>query len=103
MDRFILGENPRTMRGLSIIQLIEPITIILVHEGIVTFHHDNKCYHKHFVYKNSDGEIENYTFQIHHLFTTDFNIDNHEIKANKVMDKAFHWYADYLTWQDQQL
>lgn len=96
MDRFYLAENPRTNAGVAIIHMIEPITIILVLDGFT----NGNSYYKHFTFINSYGFAEEYTLAIHHYFTTDFNEENHESKAFKIINKAWHWYKSYLEWED---
>lgn len=98
MDKFLLAENPMTNNDTCIVHTIEPIAII---ELSLEKPLKNQ-YQKKYVYIGADGLREEWTFGIHHFFTTDFNEENHEAKAFKLMDKAWHWYAAYLKWEDEQ-
>lgn len=101
MDRFLLAENPMNTSGGAtvIVHTIEPKAMIQVHNG-----HDpiDFGYSKQYSFKNTDGDIEQYTLRLFHYFTEDFNEDNHKPAAYKIMDKAWHWYMAYLKWEDEQ-
>lgn len=99
MDQHLLAENP--MRGpkggLAIIRTTQPVSIYEVYEG----HEIMKGIWKHYHYKNSEGEIEKYTFRTHHFFSTDIDTATEEV-AIKFMDEAWHWFMAYMKWEDNQ-
>lgn len=98
MDRFLLADNPRTNRGLSIIHMLDPIAIILVEdEHIISSKHYEHCIHA--------ATGEKFTLIIHHMFTTnmagmDDNIGENMVK--KLLQRAWHWFDDFLKWEDEQ-
>lgn len=97
MDRFLLADNPRTNRGLSIVHMMDPVAIIIVDEG----HVNTGKKQKHFEY-----DYELYTLSMHHFFTTnmaglDDKIGNE--MTDKLLSKAWHWFKSYLQWEDEQI
>lgn len=45
---------------------------------------------------------EDYTFQAHHLFTREFDSEQHHLIVTKLLDRAWHWYKAYMEWEDSQ-
>ncbi len=82
-----------------IIHTIEPKSMIQVQLGHLSV---KNPHFKHYFFRNAFGEVEHYTLSIYHYFTEDFNEDNHKPSADKLLDKAWHWYMAYLKWEDEQ-
>lgn len=92
LTRFLIADNPMAEGSPSaIIHTIEPVAIIEVIEG----HKPQKTFHEFFKFGN-----ELFTFRIHHLFTTQFDGDQHHLIAKKLFEKAWAWYVAYLNWED---
>lgn len=98
MNKFLFAENEMAKNNTpAIIHMLDPISIILIEEG----HVNHERPHKHFTHIGLDGATEHFTLIVHHLFSTKFVSDD-EIPAivDKLLTKAWHWYASYLNWQD---
>ena len=95
MDKHLLAENPMRSPegGLCIIRTIQPVSIYEVIEGTIEMKGICKRY-----YLNNTA----YTLRCHHYFSTDIDTAN-ESEVFKFMDDAWHWYAAYLRWEDEQI
>jgi hypothetical protein len=99
MDKFLLAENPMAETdNLAIIHMLAPIAIINVVEAHVVADRP----HRHYVYNGHDGQ-EPITLVVWHMFTTEFDSEQHSLMVDKLLRNAFHWYAAYLTWEDNNI
>jgi hypothetical protein len=100
LTRFLIADNPMVEGAPSaIIHTVSPQAIIEVIEG----HIYATSPYRHFQYVNTDGLAELYTLRVHHLFTTEFDGEQHHIITTKLLSKAWHWYMAYMNWEDQQI
>lgn len=92
MTRFLIADNPMVEESTtSIIHTLDPQSIIEVLEGHLVV----KTPHRHYQYND-----ELYTLRIHHLFTQQFDSEQHHLIVTKILDKAWHWYMAYQKWED---
>ena len=102
MDRFLIAENPLSDNGnLAIIHTIDPMAIIEAREGY--FKSQEGALYKHYTYINSDGIPEEWTLRVHHLYTQEFDSERHHAIVVKLLDRAWHWYAAYMAWEDERI
>lgn len=100
LTRFLIADNPMVEGAPSaIIHTQNPQAIIEVIEG----HEMCKTPYRHYSFANIDGLIEHYTFRVHHLFTTEFDSEQHHIITTKLLDRAWHWFMAYMQWEDEQV
>ena len=94
LTRFLIADNPRVKGSPSaIIHTVSPQAIIEVIEAHVVA----ATPHKHFAYKD-----EAYTFRVHHLYTTEFDAEQHHLIVDKLLNRAWHWYMAYMKWEDEK-
>lgn len=99
MDKFLLAMNEMSGNDdVVIVRAVQPVS----HYQVVDGHVGSRQIHKHFTYKNSEGEKELYTLVVTHYFTTDIDTTD-ESEVYKFMDDAWHWYMAYLKWEDEQI
>lgn len=99
MDKFIIGDNPMHKgSGTWIIHLLNPQAHIECLEGYI----QTDKIHKHYSFKNSDDEIEEWTLSAHFFFTTDF-ISEPEKQVIPLLDRAWRWYRAYLEFEDKNI
>ena len=99
MDRFLLAENPMInadKRRVFIFHTQFPSILIKVHHEAYAVGNGNLFLTGN--YLNTDGAIETITLEATKVFT-DKDV---ETLANKVLNKAWHWYTSYLKWEDEQ-
>lgn len=107
MDKHLLADNPMRSEhgGLAIIRTVAPIGIFEIIEGHLFFDVEKtpKSYrhYKHYSYFE-----EKYTMKLHYY--GGFNepaptADQALILANKHMDDAWHWYMNYMQWENENL
>lgn len=59
-----------------------------------------------FILAENPMHPEHWTLSIHHLFTTNMaasDDDQASARASKLIDKAWHWYKNYLIWEDNNI
>ncbi len=94
LTRFLIADNPMVEGSPSaIIHTVNPHAIIEVIEG----HVNASSPYRHFTYND-----ELYTFRVHHLFTTEFDGEQHHIIVDKILNRAWHWFMAYMEWEDEQ-
>lgn len=102
LTRFLIADNPMVEGSPSaIIHTIDPQAIIIVIEGVELFKEGAQP-HRYYSFINIDGVKEDYTFQAHHLFTREFDSEQHHLIVTKLLDRAWHWYKAYMEWEDSQ-
>jgi hypothetical protein len=99
MDRFLIADNPMNDGSdIAIIHTVEPISII----GVIDGHaNTGRQYQAYFNY----GQ-EKYTLYVHHMFSTNMAGLDEEIggqMVNKLLKKAFFYFAAYLQFEDKFL
>lgn len=95
LTKFLIADNPMVDGSPSaIIHTQEPQSIIEIIEGHV------QCVSPYRHYQYDD---EPYTLRVHHLMTTEFDSEKHHIITTKLLDRAWHWFAAYMQWQDEQI
>ena len=94
LTRFLIADNPMVEGAPSaIIHTVNPQAIIEIIEGHI---HVSSPYSQ-FAYND-----ELYTFRVHHLFTQEFDNEQHYLIVDKLLNKAWHWYMAYMKWEDNQ-
>lgn len=100
MDKFLLAENPMAGHALAIVHMLQPVSIITVHEG----HLATKFPYKHYTFTNADGGQEQHTLSLYHCFTNLVATDEDNDKMiAKLLRDAWHWYMAYLNWEDENI
>lgn len=99
MDRFLLAENPMNDGNCAVIHTVDPMAIIECIEG---YEHFNSPY-RQYSFVNTDGETEGWTLRVHHLFSLEFDSEQHHIIVTRLLDRAWHWYKAYMEWEDEQI
>jgi hypothetical protein len=100
MDRFLLAENPMNEGGgIAVIHTIDPVAIVECIEE--HFDYPADTYYKHFSFTNIDGDKENWTLRLHHLFSTELDSEQHHKIVNHLLDRAWRWYQSYMNWEDK--
>lgn len=97
LTRFLIADNPMVEGAPSaIIHTLEPQAILMIIEGhqVLT---DTRPY-RHFQFNE-----EKYTFVVHHLFTREFDSEQHHIIVDKLCNRAWHWFMAYMQWEDEQI
>jgi len=94
MTRFLIADNPMVESITAIIHTLDPQAIIEVLEG------HQQCSTP---YRQYQFEQQLYTLRVHHLFTQEFDSEKHYIIVTKLLDRAWHWFAAYIKWQDEQI
>lgn len=84
--------------GTWIIHLLPPQAHIECVEGFVK---PDKP-HKHYIYKSSDGVIEEWTLSAQFFFTTDF-LTEPEQQVIPLLDRAWRWYRSYMQFEDNNI
>lgn len=100
MDKFLLAENPLRpeQSGEWIIHMLDPKAIIRCSNG----HVEADTIWRHYEFMNIDGEVEQWTLSVYHLFTTDFLTEPQE-QAGKLLDRAWRWFRAYLEAEDENI
>lgn len=103
MRNFILAESPYPAQdsGLWLIHLECPVCIIeAVCEGQEPFS-KQAITASSFTRQDALGPVEHWELRIHHYFTTDFDerLKPEELCA-KMLQDAWLWFSDYMTWED---
>ena len=97
LTRFLIADNPMVEGSPSaIIHTVNLMGIIEIIEGHVQV--KEGTYSRWFTY-----EAELYTFRVHHLFTTEFDGEQHHIIVDKLLNRAWHWFMAYMKWEDEQV
>lgn len=100
LTRFLIADNPMAEGSTSaIIHTIDPIAIIQLIED----HVECSTPYRHYQYINTDGVPELWTLRVHHLFTTEFDSEQHYIIVDKLLKRAWHWYKAYMEWEDNNI
>lgn len=100
LTKFLIADNPMVEGSPSaIIHTQDPHAIIEIIEGHV------QCVspYRHYTFVDDDGITELYTLRAHHLFTRKLDADQHHIITTKLLDRAWHWFAAYMQWEDEQV
>lgn len=105
LSHFLIADNPMVDGSPSaIIHTINPQAIILITEGKgFRLARQNEKRFKNFSFVNSDGIEEWYVLSVHHLFTTEFDSEQHHMIVDKLLTRAWHWYKSYMEWEDEQI
>lgn len=77
----------------AIIHTVNPKAIIEIIEG----HTECKSPYKQYQFYD-----ELYTLRVHHLFTTEFDSEQHHIITTKLLDRSWHWFMAYMQWEDEK-
>ncbi|MGL6121657.1 MAG: hypothetical protein ACRC1W_01210 [Shewanella sp.] len=106
LTRFLIADNPMVEGSPSaIIHTLDPQAIIEITEGKgfrLRKPGETKMF-QNFKHVNIDGIEEYYVLSVHHLFTREFDSDQHHIIADKLLNRAWHWFMAYMKWEDEQI
>ncbi|MDE3248675.1 MAG: hypothetical protein KGO82_08455 [Bacteroidota bacterium] len=98
MDKFIIGNNEMGPEKhiWYITHLLSPQAIIAVHNGHVDFKAGT-------YYQQFDFEGEQYTLQIHFMFSRSLGDGEAQAaEAASMLKKSWRWYRAYMEWEDNQ-
>src|SRR5581483_9125221 len=100
MDKFLLAENPLRpeQSGIWVIHMLQPQAHIECLEGHVV----TDKIHRHYSFKNGDGEVEDWTLSVHFFFSTDF-ISEPEQQVVPLLDRAWRWLRAYFESEDNNI
>lgn len=79
----------------AIIHTIDPVAIIEVLQGHIDF--PAGTYYQHF----TEG-LDEVTFRVHHLFTTQLDGEQHEAIVRKLLTRAWNWYKALNDYYDSK-
>ena len=103
---FTLSENPKNPgcraeggEGLFIIHHTDPQAII---EANLTEGKAGATLSANYLYENSDGMVERWNLTIKFMFKN-IGDDLSDELAMQIVDQAWHWFVDYLAWEDENI
>ena len=92
LTRFLIAQNPMVDGSLSaIVHTVEPKAIlIIIEEGGIS---DDIRPSREFIFNN-----KKFTLIVDFLFTKEFDSEKHPIVIDKLLNRAWHWYLNYMKW-----